>query len=115
MPDKVSLSTAALFGFLLVLARVGGALVFVPLPGIKGAPEPARAALALAFTLALYSRWPLVPADSVTARGFARDARIKPFIRAPPFQAQPPRLLPVPPRRRPPDRPAVAQPPHCAA
>ena len=66
MPDNVSLSTATLYGFLLVLARVGGSLIFVPLPGIKGAPEPARAALALAFTLALYSRWPMVPAESVT-------------------------------------------------
>ncbi len=49
MPANVTLSTGTLFGFLLVLARVGGALVFVPLPGIKGAPEPARAALALGF------------------------------------------------------------------
>ena len=38
-----------------MLARVGGALVFVPLPGIKGGPLPARAALALGFTLALSS------------------------------------------------------------
>jgi flagellar biosynthetic protein FliR len=66
MPDKVTLSTATLYGFLLVLARVGGAMSFVPLPGIKGAPEPVRAALVLAFTLALYSRWPVVQDASVT-------------------------------------------------
>ena len=44
MPANLTLSAGTLFGFLLVLARVGGALVFVPLPGVKGAPEPVRAA-----------------------------------------------------------------------
>jgi flagellar biosynthetic protein FliR len=66
MPDNVTLSAGALYGFLLVLARVSGALVFVPLPGVKSAPEPARVALALGFTLALYAQWPVVPADGVT-------------------------------------------------
>jgi flagellar biosynthetic protein FliR len=42
-------------------------LIFVPLPGIKGVPQPARAALALGFTLALSSRWPAVNAEVVTA------------------------------------------------
>ena len=60
MPANVTLSAGALYGFLLVLARVGGALIFVPLPGVKSAPEPARVALALGFTLALYSQWPVV-------------------------------------------------------
>ena len=60
MPANVTLSAGTLYGFLLVLARVGGALIFVPLPGIKGAPEPARVALALGFTLALFGRWPVV-------------------------------------------------------
>jgi flagellar biosynthetic protein FliR len=52
---------ALLFGFLLVLARVGGALVFVPLPGMTAGLAPARAVLTVGFTLALVSRWP-VPA-----------------------------------------------------
>ena len=34
-----------MYAFLLVLARVGGAVVFVPLPEIKGAPEPVRDSL----------------------------------------------------------------------
>jgi flagellar biosynthetic protein FliR len=55
-----------LYAFLLVLARVGGALVFVPLPGITAGPQPARAALAFAMTLALYGRWPVVNAGMVT-------------------------------------------------
>jgi flagellar biosynthesis protein FliR len=62
MPAEVTLSLGTLYGFLLVLARVGGALVFVPLPGVKGAPEAARAALVLGFTMALASRWPAVEA-----------------------------------------------------
>jgi flagellar biosynthetic protein FliR len=66
MPANLTLSAGTLYGFLLVLARVSGALVFVPLPGVKSAPEPARVALALGFTLALYAQWPVVPADGVT-------------------------------------------------
>ena len=66
MPDNLTLSAGTLYGFLLVLARVGGSLIFVPLPGVKGAPEPARIALALGFTLALYSQWPVVRTDAVT-------------------------------------------------
>jgi flagellar biosynthesis protein FliR len=67
MPTSVTLSIGTLYAFLLVLARVSGALVFVPLPGIKGGPQPARAALALGMTLALYGRWPMVNAEAVTA------------------------------------------------
>jgi flagellar biosynthetic protein FliR len=67
MPASLTLSVGTLYAFLLVLARVGGALVFVPLPGVKGAPQPARAALALGFTLALSARWPAVDAGAVTA------------------------------------------------
>jgi flagellar biosynthetic protein FliR len=62
----MTLSVGTLYGFLLVLARVGGSLIFVPLPGVKTAPEPARVALALGFTLALYGQWPSVPTDRVT-------------------------------------------------
>src|SRR5580692_3114594 len=66
MPTEVTLSMGTLYAFLLVLARVAGALVFVPLPGIKGGPQPARAALAFGMTLALYGRWPAVNAEAVT-------------------------------------------------
>ena len=66
MSDNVTLSAGALYGFLLVLARVGGSLIFVPLPGVKSAPEAARIALALGFTLALYGQWPVVRTDAVT-------------------------------------------------
>jgi flagellar biosynthetic protein FliR len=62
MPGNLALSAGTLYAFLLVLARVGGALIFVPLPGIKGAPDTVRAVLALGFTLALCGRWPAVDA-----------------------------------------------------
>src|SRR5581483_10901920 len=71
MPGSLTLSTATLYAFLMVLARVGGALVFVPLPGVRGAAEPARAALAAGFTFAMASRWPAVDAASVTIGGLA--------------------------------------------
>jgi flagellar biosynthetic protein FliR len=60
-----------LYAFLLVLARVAGALVFVPLPGISAGPQPARAALALGMTLALYGRWPAVNAGVFTGMRLA--------------------------------------------
>ena len=71
MPADVTLPVGTLYAFLLVLARVGGALVFVPLPGTSGASQPARAALALGFTLALYGRWPVVNAAAVTGMRMA--------------------------------------------
>ena len=45
MPANLTLSLGTLYGFLLVLARVGGRTVFVPLPGMKGAPEPGAGGL----------------------------------------------------------------------
>jgi flagellar biosynthetic protein FliR len=67
MPADLTLSAGTLYGFLLVLARVAGALSFVPLPGVKAAPEPVRAVLAVGFTLALSAQWPHVDADHMTA------------------------------------------------
>ena len=67
MPASLTLSAGMLFGFLLVLARVTGALVFVPLPGFKGAPEASRVVLAVGITVALFARWPVVDTSQVTA------------------------------------------------
>ncbi len=49
-----------LYGFLLVLARISGIFTFLPLPGLKTGPAVAKVTLALALTLALYSRWPVL-------------------------------------------------------
>ena len=69
MPGNLSLSLGTLCAFLLVLARVSGAFVFVPLPGATAAPGVARAVLAVGLTLALNSRWPAV--DAASMLGFA--------------------------------------------
>jgi flagellar biosynthesis protein FliR len=66
MPAEWTISAGTLYAFLLVLTRVGGALVFVPMPGIKSAPGPVRVALTLGFTLALAARWPAIDAPHVT-------------------------------------------------
>ena len=60
MPTQLTFSLSAVFGFVLVLARVAGAFVFVPIPGVNAGPEAARIVLALSFTLALFPRWPHV-------------------------------------------------------
>jgi flagellar biosynthetic protein FliR len=66
MHTELTLSTGTLFAFLLVLARVSGALTFVPFPGLGTAPGPGRLFLALGFTFCLASRWPLVDASQMT-------------------------------------------------
>ncbi|HEY1757490.1 MAG TPA: flagellar biosynthetic protein FliR [Bryobacteraceae bacterium] len=62
---EFTLDAGTLYAFLLVLARVSGIFIFVPLPGIKAGPEVARAVLSLGLTLALVSRWPVVDAAAV--------------------------------------------------
>jgi flagellar biosynthetic protein FliR len=64
MPASVTLSFSTLYGFLLVLARVAGVFIFLPIPGIKDGPQPARIVRVLALTLALYPKWPDVAASS---------------------------------------------------
>ena len=61
MPAEIRLPFALVLGFFLVLARVGGALCFVPMPGLKDLPTVARIALALGLTFALLPVWPRIP------------------------------------------------------
>jgi flagellar biosynthetic protein FliR len=60
---QAELSLGTLFSFLLVLARVSGAFVFVPLPGVRSGPEIARAAISVGLTLALYPLWPKMASE----------------------------------------------------
>jgi flagellar biosynthetic protein FliR len=60
MHTELRLSLPALYGFLLVMARVAGAFVFVPLPGIGSSPVTARMVLILAITASLAPVWPVV-------------------------------------------------------
>ena len=65
MGTELTLDAGTLYAFLLVLARVSGIFIFVPLPGIRVGPDAARVVLALSLTLALFSRWPVVDASAV--------------------------------------------------
>jgi flagellar biosynthesis protein FliR len=60
MQNELTLPVGTLLGFALVLFRIGGVFVFVPLPSQESGPSPARVALALAATIALFPRWPMV-------------------------------------------------------
>jgi flagellar biosynthesis protein FliR len=51
----------ALYGFLLVLARISGVFVFLPLPGARSSPAAPKIVLALAVTVALCPLWPAAP------------------------------------------------------
>src|SRR5712691_6096763 len=66
MGTELKLETGTIYAFLLVLARVSAAFVFVPLPGIKAGPELTRTVLALSITLALFSRWPSIKGSDVS-------------------------------------------------
>jgi flagellar biosynthetic protein FliR len=65
MATELSLNTGTLLGFLLVLIRVAGVFVFVPLPGIKAGPEMARVVLSFAITLSLYHLWPVIRPENI--------------------------------------------------
>jgi flagellar biosynthetic protein FliR len=58
MHAEVTFNLSTVYGFLLVLARVSGVIVFVPLPGFSAGPDSSRIVLALALTMALSPVWP---------------------------------------------------------
>jgi flagellar biosynthetic protein FliR len=60
MHGDPGLPASLLFGFLLVLARVSGIFIFIPLPTLKAGPNAAKVVLALALTFALFPLWPKV-------------------------------------------------------
>lgn len=63
MRGELTVSISLLYSFLLVVGRVGGVFIFVPLPNTRNAPDPIRIVLTLAVTLALYPVWPTVAPD----------------------------------------------------
>lgn len=66
MGTELKLEMGTLYAFLLVLARVSGVFVFVPLPGIKAGPDIIRVALAAGITLALLPLWPAIPSTGLS-------------------------------------------------
>jgi flagellar biosynthetic protein FliR len=63
MHSDLSAPVGLIYSFLLVLARVAGSMVFVPLPGVSSMPQPVRIVLILAITMSLYPVWPVVPGE----------------------------------------------------
>ena len=57
----LGLPLSTMYAFLLVLARVGGLLAFLPIPGFRNAPQMIRAMLAAAIAIALFPVWPNLP------------------------------------------------------
>jgi flagellar biosynthetic protein FliR len=60
------LSLATLYAFLLVLARVSGLLVFLPLTVLGASPGSARIVLAIVLTAGLFPVWPAVGPQEVS-------------------------------------------------
>jgi flagellar biosynthetic protein FliR len=60
MGTEFTFDVGTLYAFLLVLARISGAFIFVPIPGIQAGPQAARALLAVSLTLVLAPRWPVI-------------------------------------------------------
>ncbi len=66
MHAELTISPSTLLAFLLVLARMSGAFVFVPMPVKDAGPSVARVVLALALTIALFPRWPSIAVHDAT-------------------------------------------------
>jgi flagellar biosynthetic protein FliR len=58
MHSGPAIPTSVLYGFLLVLARIAGVFIFLPLPGFQAGPSAAKITLAMILTFGMYSRWP---------------------------------------------------------
>jgi flagellar biosynthesis protein FliR len=67
MGTELTLSVGTLYAFLLVLTRISGIFVFIPLPGIKAGPDAARALLAVSITIALFPSWPAISSTGLSS------------------------------------------------
>jgi flagellar biosynthetic protein FliR len=61
MPNELTFSLSTLYSFLLVLARISSALIFVPIPGAKNATDIPKIVFSVSVTLALMPSWPSPP------------------------------------------------------
>src|SRR5271154_1210575 len=57
----LGLPISTMVAFLLVLSRVAGLILFLPVPGFRAAPTLIRAVFAMALTFALLPEWPSPP------------------------------------------------------
>ncbi len=58
---NLGLPLSTLYAFLFVLGRVSGLVVFVPVAGLRAAPDLVRIILALGISIALFPSWPSLP------------------------------------------------------
>jgi flagellar biosynthetic protein FliR len=65
------LHVSTLYTFALVLARMSGVFLFLPLPGVSAGPAASRVVLSLVTTFALFPRWPDMPAAPANIGQFA--------------------------------------------
>jgi flagellar biosynthetic protein FliR len=63
MAGELSAPVAVVYGFLLVLARVGATFTFLPLPSTGDAAPQVKVILIVAITMALYPFWPAFAAE----------------------------------------------------
>ncbi|MBV8572357.1 MAG: flagellar biosynthetic protein FliR [Acidobacteriaceae bacterium] len=71
MRADLTLPFSTLLAFALVLARIGGAFAFVPLPVKEAGPGSARIVLAMAVAVALFPVWPQIRSDDASLGLFA--------------------------------------------
>ena len=62
MPTSLAFGSGTLYAFLLVLSRIAGAFVLVPLPGMTAGTEIPRIVAAISITVALMPSWPKLSA-----------------------------------------------------
>ncbi|MEO8128040.1 MAG: flagellar biosynthetic protein FliR [Bryobacteraceae bacterium] len=61
MPNDLTFSMSTLYSFLLVLARIASAMIFVPIPGMKNTPDVPKIVFSVCVTFALLPSWPAPP------------------------------------------------------
>jgi len=65
MPLSLLFTASQLVGFLLILSRLAGLLIFLPIPGLRAVPEAMRPLVAVAFSIPLLERLPILPEASL--------------------------------------------------
>lgn len=64
MPIRVNFDIGTMAAFILVMTRVGSALLILPLPGFKDLSRMPRIVLVVSIAVCLYSSWPTVNAGT---------------------------------------------------
>ncbi|MCU0226266.1 MAG: flagellar biosynthetic protein FliR [Bryobacterales bacterium] len=67
MPVNLLFTAEQMTAFLLVLSRMAGLMIFLPVPGLRAIPETLRPLVALALTFPLLHRLPALPDEQLTA------------------------------------------------